>query len=46
MTKKTVPYLIRIESSYEPIASERLLLWRYNRIIDEGYTFPVFDFYC
>ena len=45
MTKKTVPYLIRIESSYEPIASERLLLWRYNRIIDEGYTFPVFDFY-
>lgn len=46
MTKKTVPHLIRIESSYEPIASERLFLWRYNRIIDEGYTFPVFDFYC
>ncbi|MFD0837145.1 hypothetical protein ACFQ0I_15305 [Mariniflexile aquimaris] len=44
--KKTVPNLIRIESSYEPIASERLLLWRYNRIIDEGYSFPIFDFYC
>jgi hypothetical protein len=44
--KKTVPNLKRIESSYEPLASERLLLWRYNRIIDEGYTFPIFDFYC
>lgn len=46
MNKKIVPYLIRIESKYKPIESERLLLWRYNRIIDKGYTFPVFDFYC
>jgi hypothetical protein len=46
MTKKTVPYLKRIESCYEPMASEISLLWRYNRVIDEGYTLSVFDFYC
>ncbi len=46
--KKEVPNLIRIESQYDPTYSENLLLWRYNRIIEEGYTFPVHDFnsYC
>ena len=43
--KKTVPNLIRIETSYEPVVSERILLWRYNRIVDEGYSFPLHDFY-
>lgn len=43
--KKIVPNLIRIETSYEPVANERILLWRYNRIIKQGYTFPLHDFY-
>lgn len=43
--KKTVPNLIRIETSYEPVVNERILLWRYNRIIEEGYSFPLHDFY-
>ena len=30
------------------MANERILLWRYNRIIEEGYAFPLHDFcsYC
>jgi hypothetical protein len=44
--RKKVPNLIPIETSYEPIASERILLFRYNRIIEEQYTFAEFDFYC
>ncbi len=40
-----MPNLIRIETSYEPVANERILLWRYNRIIEEGYSFPLHDFY-
>jgi len=43
--KKTVPNLIRIETNYEPEVNEQLLLWRYNRIIEEGYAFPKHDFY-
>ena len=43
--KKNVPNLIRIETSYEPVENERILLWRYNRIIEEGFTFPLHDFY-
>jgi len=43
--KKKVPNLIRIETNFEPIVSERILLRRYNRIIDEGYSFPIYDFY-
>ena len=43
--KKIVPNLIKIESTYEPLASERILLCRYNLIIEEGYFFPQHDFY-
>lgn len=43
--KKTVPNLIRIETSYESVAAERILLWRYNQIIEEEYSFPLHDFY-
>jgi hypothetical protein len=43
--KKAVPNLVRIETSHEPLVNERILLWRYNRIIEEGYSFPLHDFY-
>lgn len=43
--KKTVPNLIQIETSHEPIVSERILLWSYNRVIKEGYAFAKHDFY-
>lgn len=44
--KKTVPNLIRLETNHEIVVGERFLLWRYNRIIEEGYAFPLHDFYC
>lgn len=43
--KKIVPNLIRIKTNYDPTVTEGLLVWRYNRIIDNGYTFPLHDYY-
>jgi len=46
--RKDVPNLIRINSEFTSSEAENLLVWRFNRIINEGYTFTLNDFniYC
>jgi len=46
--KKRVPNLVKINTTYKPIEAEKMLIWRYNRMVEEGYTIPLHDYcvYC
>lgn len=43
--KKDVPFLIRINSEYDPVYSENIMMFRYGQIIENQYAFPKHDFY-
>lgn len=42
--KKDIPNTIKIEFPYDPESIEGLMLFRYDRIIEEGHTFSIHDF--
>lgn len=46
--KKDIPDIIKVNVSYDPHGIEDLLLWKYGRIIEEGYSFSEqdFDLFC
>lgn len=43
--KKKVPNLITIETSFTPSEQEGVLLFRFNLILKEGFSFPYHDMY-
>lgn len=43
--KKDVPYTIKIEVPYDRDILEGLFFWRFKKIMEEGYTFAMHDFY-
>jgi len=42
--KKDIPNIIKVNVPYDPHRVEDTLLWRYERIIEEGYSFSEHDF--
>ncbi|MFY8181251.1 MAG: hypothetical protein ACOVLG_05700 [Flavobacterium sp.] len=44
--KKDVPNLIRINTEFDSTYDEDLIMFRYGRIIKEGYSFSHNDFFC
>ena len=43
--KKLVPFLLRIETSHDPITTEKILLNRYLLVLEEQYSMPLHDFH-
>ena len=44
--KKKAAYVHRIISEHDSKSSENLLLWRFNKVVEEGYALPIHDFNC
>ena len=42
--KKEIPFITKIDIPYDPKSLEGVLLYRFNNIIEEGFTFSINDF--